>query len=141
MPAPEDDFGLALLTGKTVAQKQIGGIPVRHMTIATLEMLRQIDSPLLHGKKVEDPQALLGDVLNFVYLHAADEEDALEWVFLPENDRKKAVLRFFSKYTLKDSTTMLVEAIQMISDAVSTQVDAAPPDIGSGSPKKPQRKK
>lgn len=104
------------------------GFTLRPVTLASVELLRTINSPLILGVKVANPTQLLGDVLEFIMLHSLPEEEAIDHVFKSPEDRKKCVLRWAMPITIRDTKSLVAEVITTLSKATGTQVKAEPPE-------------
>ena len=106
----------------------IRGFTVRPVRLGSIEMLRILKSPLIAGVAIDNPANLLGDALEFLYLHVVSEEEAIEHCFLDEKERKKAILRWSNKVEMGDVKDIVSSSIRLLVQATSTQVKAEPPE-------------
>jgi hypothetical protein len=105
---------------------------LRPVNLASIELMRTINSPLILGVKVADPRSLLGDVLEFIMLHTLTEEDAIDHVFLTAEQRRRAVLKWSMNIEIGDTEALVNDTIGVLAGATSTQVKGQPPAYAKG---------
>lgn len=107
--------------GKT---EKIDDMSIRPVTLASLEMLRMVGSPLIKGIEVEDSVELLPYCLEFLYLHCEGEDEAMEYALEEDKKaRKKTILKWSSKIEVKDHAKFVEGTLEVLNKSVSTQVE------------------
>ena len=101
---------------------------VRPVRLGSIEMLRKIGSPLINGVSFANPSDLLGDALEFIYIHVVDERLAIDHCFLPKVDREKAVMLWAMGIEVGNVAELIQSTIGTLVKATNTQVKGIPPE-------------
>tara|TARA_R100000808_G_scaffold512_1_gene2671 strand:+ start:18478 stop:19002 length:525 start_codon:yes stop_codon:yes gene_type:complete len=113
------------------------GIELRPLTLASIALLSQVKSPLIDGVEVDEIDNILLEICIFITLQSCDVNKATELAF---GDRPKLIaeaMKIANTINANEVEIITGKVIQLISDSVSTQVEAIPDKSTSTAPEKP----
>lgn len=103
----------------------IAGLHVRSISLGSLEILREMGNPIANGSQTEN--LTMGDISQFVWVHAAEEETVLDTVYNKAYLLSKTVAKFCLNITQEDIQKIVV-AIRGDQSAIATASAIPLPD-------------
>jgi hypothetical protein len=102
------------------------GMTLRPVTLETIVLLKQVDSPLILGVAMEKIPNIFLDCCIFIVLQSGEVKDARRLAWSPTMLRE-AALDMASSVPAKDFSTVTDSINSILRDATSTSVEAKPP--------------
>lgn len=118
------------IAAEVVGRKhEVLGKTLRPVTLETIILLKQINSPLILGLDIEKIENVFLDSCKFVVLQSSTKEEArsLAW---DEDKLHNVALDFASEVPAREFSQLTNSINAILMDATSTSVDAKPPKGG-----------
>ena len=114
------------------------GIQLRPVTLSSLAMMQEAGCQIISGLQADEMDNLMLEILLFVYIHSADQDEITKTICSRHNPReamKIAALNIGLDISPKQIPALVEEILQILTDATETKVDPIP-DEEQGSKKK-----
>tara|TARA_R110002110_G_scaffold207671_1_gene419845 strand:+ start:472 stop:951 length:480 start_codon:yes stop_codon:yes gene_type:complete len=103
----------------------VAGQTLRPVTMETIVLLKQVDSPLILGKPIEDVDNIFLDCCIFVALQGSEAKEARRLAWNPD-DLRDAALDLAATVPATEFQTFIEQINELLRDSTSTSVDAQP---------------
>lgn len=113
----------SLLSGLLGAPKTIAGVELKPITLASIAILKQVDSPLIEGRAYDEIENIILDCCIFLKIQSSDVKTAQKLAFGDRNILISEALELAANIepsSIKDVVGSIVELLQ---DSTSTKVN------------------
>lgn len=113
------------------APKMIAGIELKPVTLASIAILKQVDSPLIEGRAYDEIENIILDCCIFLKIQSSDIKTAQKLAFGDRNILISEALELAANIepsSIKDVVQSIVELLQ---DSTSTKVNVVPDEDSS----------
>lgn len=104
----------------------IMGRTIRPITMETIILLKQVDSPLISGVNLDEIENIFYDCCVFITLQSGDPKEARRLAWEPDELKEKA-LDLAATIPASQFASMSNEVNSLLRDSTSTSVEAKPP--------------
>jgi len=122
-----DDSVAAEVLGHNVT---LLGKKLRPVTLASIALLKQVNSDLIAGVVIEESSNIILDCCIFLLLHSVSLEEATALAFDSPNNLRLAALKLADEIGAADIQETTGAIVQLLKDATSTQVRATQKEKG-----------
>ena len=102
------------------------GVKLRPITLATITLLKEVDSQLIEGKDIELIDNILYECCIFMLIQSIPIEEATELVYGDKSQLVMATMKLADTIAPNEISSLSAKIISMLVDATSTQVTPIP---------------
>ena len=114
------------------------GLELRPLTLSSLAMMQEAGCQIISGVNVDEMENMMLEILLFVYIHSADQDNLTKAICSSANPREALKMEALSMgldISPKQIPTLVEEILKILTEATDTKVDPLP-DEDDGTTKK-----
>jgi hypothetical protein len=132
-PKSQKELDDSILSEILGVQPTIAGIQLRPITLASIALLKQVESPLIEGKPFEEIQNIILDCCIFLKIQSSDVKAATKLAFGDYDVLVSESLELAERIEPNKIKEVVQSIVDLLSDQTSTKVNVVPDDNSSNS--------